>query len=263
MDGPWSGSESGHCFDTRDSRAGSDLQQPDPLRTHFFWFQNPPARRDNHPPARPYVMWQGTRSGSSLLSRSPPRPSPRSTWAPPQGSTGFYRAGSWLPIRVDISNDGPDIDGKLVVRWEALAFEQRVALPAPSRKSLEFYVHAGEPKRQLTLELLSSGNTVATETLSIQPLADEDRLVLETPWCARFSGTRFGPYHRPGHNWGVAQKLERVGNRFRKSWSVRIRSSEWTKARKGASTCGTWTEAGSSEGRSLPGRRSLDAVMTP
>ena len=104
------------------------------------------------------------------------------------GFDGFYRAGSWLPIRVDISNDGPDIDGKLVVRWEALAFEQRVALPAPSRKSLEFYVHAGEPKRQLTLELLSSGNTVATETLSIQPLADEDRLVLRLPGAPASAG---------------------------------------------------------------------------
>ena len=53
-----------------------------------------------------------------------------------------------------------------------------VALPAPSRKSLEFYVRALDGQNKLELDFLSAGRRVASRTLAVQPLSDEDRLIL-------------------------------------------------------------------------------------
>jgi hypothetical protein len=103
------------------------------------------------------------------------------------GFDGYYRVGRWLPVRVDISNTGPDLDGELVVNWGDFHFEQVVALPAPSRKSVEFYVRAQDGQNELELELLTAGRSVASVSLAVQPLSDEELLVLKLPGTEGFS----------------------------------------------------------------------------
>jgi len=52
------------------------------------------------------------------------------------GFDGYFRVGRCLPVRVTLTNEGPDVSGQVVVRLQGESYVQSVSLPSPSRKTL-------------------------------------------------------------------------------------------------------------------------------
>jgi hypothetical protein len=77
------------------------------------------------------------------------------------GFGGYYRVGRWMPIRVEVENQGHDIEGEFVVSWGGTLYRQAIDLPSPSRKLLEFYVLASGSRSDLTLDLILGGHPKA------------------------------------------------------------------------------------------------------
>lgn len=97
------------------------------------------------------------------------------------GFDGFYKVGGWLPVVAIAGNEGPPVDGALMLagtdrdptsgRYGAVA-----SLPTHSRKLLEFAAPAMTADRTRTLTLASGGETVATQALSLTPISSQDYL---------------------------------------------------------------------------------------
>jgi hypothetical protein len=90
------------------------------------------------------------------------------TWEVTPGFNGVYRAGAWFPIKVTLSNSGPDVRGALELRiltGQSSTFSQTVELPHNAKKQLVLPV-ASRPDQSgaLNAELtLRSGNTVVRQ----------------------------------------------------------------------------------------------------
>jgi hypothetical protein len=101
------------------------------------------------------------------------------------GFDSTFRADDWLPLRVEVRNDGAPITGKLIVRPEtngralANAYSTPIDLPTGADKTAFLYVKVRDFAQQLTIELVGTGGErYGQETVTLQSLGIRDQLYL-------------------------------------------------------------------------------------
>jgi hypothetical protein len=94
------------------------------------------------------------------------------------GFDGYYRVGAWLPVRIAVENTGSDRSGFFAVTWDQSRFRQAVDLPAPTRRSLEFYVLASSGVTQLDVDFVDASGAVDRVSVEVWPLLPDEQLRL-------------------------------------------------------------------------------------
>ncbi|WP_029215238.1 hypothetical protein [Kallotenue papyrolyticum] len=90
---------------------------------------------------------------------------------------GVYRSGSWMPLRVELANAGPDVTA--IVRAQlGASFETRVELPRGANKRLLLYVLApGMFRRSATVQVLVDGRDVQRQEVPLSGLAATEQVI--------------------------------------------------------------------------------------
>ncbi|NLG96946.1 MAG: hypothetical protein GX491_06255 [Chloroflexi bacterium] len=87
--------------------------------------------------------------------------------------SGYFKYGEWLPVWIELENQGRDLDGEVRVQVSGsqgtLVFAAEVSLPSGSRKQFPIYVLPNNFSRELQVRLVSGGKTVATQKVTVRP----------------------------------------------------------------------------------------------
>lgn len=104
-----------------------------------------------------------------------PPPSPI-TMQVEAGYSGAFRIGTWYPVNVIISNDGPDVRGVLEVAHtgsDAAAFQQAIDLPRGARKQVQLYGIANGFNRTISINLLVADQLLVRERVQLEPFSTD------------------------------------------------------------------------------------------
>lgn len=86
---------------------------------------------------------------------------------------GFVRAGTWLPVTVEVANDGVDRTVEIVAGTPNGPFHSAIVdLPGGSRKGVTLYIHIQGTPRQLGVRVLVNGAEIATSAARLQPVSE-------------------------------------------------------------------------------------------
>src|SRR5258708_16732079 len=89
------------------------------------------------------------------------------------GYSGFVKPGQWMPVAVDLTNTGPDLDGTLEVSTAAFAngppigsaiYTTHVSLASGATKHLKTYVIEDQAPSTVSVRLVVNGQVGATAT---------------------------------------------------------------------------------------------------
>lgn len=85
------------------------------------------------------------------------------------GFDGYYKDGIWVPVRVTLENDGPDVEGTLRVvspRYNGgeIVFARSLSLPSQSRKEVFLYISPEGYLSGLKVSLVSGRDVLASAT---------------------------------------------------------------------------------------------------
>jgi hypothetical protein len=94
------------------------------------------------------------------------------------GFDGYFRVGRCLPIRVTLTNEGPDVSGQVVVRLQGESYVQPVSLPSPSRKTLSFYVIPSADVHVLEVLVVARGAPLMTLRSPVRRLGHQEQLAV-------------------------------------------------------------------------------------
>jgi len=94
------------------------------------------------------------------------------------GFDGHFRVGRCLPIRVTLTNQGPDVGGQVEVRLQGVSYAQSVSLPSPSQKTLSFYVIPSSDVHELEVRVVAHGATLLTLRSPVRRLGHQEQLVV-------------------------------------------------------------------------------------
>lgn len=91
---------------------------------------------------------------------------------------GIYRAGSWLPIIVDLENEGVDrtVEVRVGTR-EGVQYAAQVELPNNGRKSLTVYAFLPTSTLRLIVRVMSEGQELLSETVKLRPVNARTRII--------------------------------------------------------------------------------------
>lgn len=90
---------------------------------------------------------------------------------------GAYRSGSWLPFRVTVSNDGPDVNAVVSLQLGA-TYQTSVDLPRGANKSLVIYAQApGVFRRAATARVLIDGAEAQKQDVPLSGFASTDQVI--------------------------------------------------------------------------------------
>ena len=99
------------------------------------------------------------------------------------GYDNYFRPNYWMPLRVNVRNNGDAIDGKIIVRPETSgrvvsnAYSTPIDLPTGSEKTAFLYVQARANPNRLIVELIDSeGVRIAEQSVGTIPLNTHDAL---------------------------------------------------------------------------------------
>ncbi|MEZ4660007.1 MAG: hypothetical protein R2911_20820 [Caldilineaceae bacterium] len=98
---------------------------------------------------------------------------------------GYFKFGEWLPIWVELENNGPDLDAEIRVKLTSNAgpvtYAAPVALPTGSRKRLPIYVLPNNFSRELEVHLVdragSADSPLLLSAVKVEPLPNISYLV--------------------------------------------------------------------------------------
>jgi hypothetical protein len=94
---------------------------------------------------------------------------------------GVYKFGEWLPIWVDISNAGADLEVELQVRIEqpnsSVTFALPVSLPAGAHKQVPIYVLPNNYSQELAVDIVSAEGLLETVTVEVEPIVNLEYLI--------------------------------------------------------------------------------------
>jgi hypothetical protein len=97
------------------------------------------------------------------------------------GFDGITRIGRWVSVRAVVANDGPPMDGQLLLSarsgGEVAIYTQRVELASRARKLLTFQIPGLTNPGELKLTLRTGDLDLASRTLSLRTLSPNDFLV--------------------------------------------------------------------------------------
>jgi hypothetical protein len=91
---------------------------------------------------------------------------------------GAFRPATWMPFVVELTNSGPDrqVEVRIGTRQGA-QYATRVDLPNSGRKSLTLYAYLTPASRRMVARLLSNGEELARQELTLQPANANARVV--------------------------------------------------------------------------------------
>ncbi len=86
---------------------------------------------------------------------------------------GYFKYGEWLPVWIDLENQGQDVEGEVRIQVSGsqgtIVYSASVSLPSGSHKLVPIYVLPNNFSRQLLINLVSQGKTLATANVTIHP----------------------------------------------------------------------------------------------
>lgn len=86
---------------------------------------------------------------------------------------GFARASTWLPVVIEVANNGVDRTAEIVAGTPNGPFHSAmIDLPGGSRKGLTLYLHIQGAPRQLGVRVLVNGEEIATTSARLQPVSE-------------------------------------------------------------------------------------------
>ena len=118
---------------------------------------------------------------------------------------GASKYGEWLPVVVDLENNGPDVNGQAEVlvsgSGQETIYAQHVELPRGSRKQVTIYVVPNNFSRRLVVEFVpdEGGDALASEEVEVRPVPNIRYMIgvvsaggdgFEPLASANFRGTR-------------------------------------------------------------------------
>ncbi|MFN8378306.1 MAG: hypothetical protein U0452_06495 [Anaerolineae bacterium] len=130
------------------------------------------------------------------------------------GYDGYFRELEWIPVRVRVVNNGPDVTGRLVVRPETSGdaltntFSAPVVLPQGAQQTVWLYVTARSYANQVRVDLLNESGAVLTSASDVMgALRPGDRLavvVTDAPASAvDLSGAAISSFNAYQVNWNI------------------------------------------------------------
>ena len=135
------------------------------------------------------------------------------------GYNGRFRAQDWFPLRIEVENNGVDVDGQLVVRPETTdgvinTFSTPISLPNGARKTAFLYIIAQNHTQQVRVELLDPNGLVVTESETvIRSLLPQDQLVMVVSATNRpldLTSVAVGGYGTSQGNWSIENIPDRA-----------------------------------------------------
>ncbi len=119
------------------------------------------------------------------------------------GFDGYFREYDWLPVQVQVTNDGEDVSGRLVIRPETSgdgipnAYSVPVTLPGGARQTVPLMITARSFATQARVEFIDDdGVVLASQSQPMRAIQPDDRLYVvinETPsGTLDLTGARFG-----------------------------------------------------------------------
>ncbi len=86
---------------------------------------------------------------------------------------GYFKYGEWLPVWVELQNQGADLEAEVRVSITSsqgtLVFSAPVALPSGSHKRMPVYVLPNNFSRELVVQLMNEGKVLASQSITIRP----------------------------------------------------------------------------------------------
>ena len=88
------------------------------------------------------------------------------------GFDGFYKAGQWVPLTIELANDGPSVEGVIRVSTgrssnnNEVVYDSPISLPTQSRKRITTFVYFTGFTSRLSLQLLNGNDVIATATIT-------------------------------------------------------------------------------------------------
>ncbi len=122
------------------------------------------------------------------------------------GFDGGFRAEEWTPLLIEISNDGPALNGRLVVRPEtngralANAYSTPLDLPTGTRKEAFLYVRLRDFARQIVVEFVGEDDQrYAQAAAPLRPIQPRDKVYVVLTQ-ATVGTLALGDVRPAGHN---------------------------------------------------------------
>lgn len=125
------------------------------------------------------LLWATAPAGA----QSPPPPQNGITLTATAGYDGLYKNDNWVPVNIQVANNGPSLEGELRIAIvtnsrDELRYTAPVTLPTQSDKQLILYVHVPNLTGRLTVELLDdNGRLVATAETNPLDAVDSNGLL--------------------------------------------------------------------------------------
>ncbi|NWG16461.1 MAG: hypothetical protein HXY41_07480 [Chloroflexi bacterium] len=101
------------------------------------------------------------------------------------GFDGLFRENEWLPLYVQVGNDGASVEGRLLVRPETSGsginntYSLPISLPEGARKTAFLYISARSFTTQVRVELVDAGGVViASQTAGLRAIETQDQLAV-------------------------------------------------------------------------------------
>lgn len=86
---------------------------------------------------------------------------------------GFARSGTWLPVVIEVTNNGVDRTAEIVAGTPNGSFHSAIIdLPGGSRKGMTLYLHIQGAPRQLGVRVLVNDEEIATASARLQPVSE-------------------------------------------------------------------------------------------
>lgn len=136
------------------------------------------------------------------------------------GFDGLFRENQWLPLYVQVGNDGRAVEGRLLVRPETSGsgisntYSLPISLPEGARKTAFLYVSARSFATQVRVELVDAdGVVLASQTAGLRSIESQDQLAVVISDAV--AGTTDLTNARGGYavfqaNWSVANLPDRA-----------------------------------------------------
>lgn len=131
---------------------------------------------------------------------------------------GVYRPGSWLPIAIDLENQGPDRQVELQAALRSGSrYATTVDLPNNARKRVTLYAYLPVSTRRINIHLRVDAVDLQTQELTLQPTANRARTVAvvtdgataprppaRLPDGSALTSVAFAPTELPTHALGLS-----------------------------------------------------------
>lgn len=118
---------------------------------------------------------------------------------------GYFKYGEWLPVWVEITNQGNDLEAEIQIRivnpQGTIFFKAPVQLPSGSHKRVPVYILPNNFSRELKVELVEGGKIIAAQPLFVRPQANISYfiglIVPERQALSLIDGVNFPGQERP------------------------------------------------------------------